>query len=162
MMFHIPAKSGGGKTTLCLVLLYLFACLFVLSFVLYAVFNSDTKKLLLFESLDKKGIYAEICVVPKQEPRSSLEYFCSELLLGPKTDRYRPLFADGTRALSVFKGIDGVLYINLNKEALLQNGTASQTLRACELLEKNMKKNAYAAGNVIIAVSGQKVYEYSD
>ncbi len=133
---------------------------FVFSCAMYVLFYPGTKKLLLFESLDKNGIYAETCFVPYEKAQSDLDYITAELLLGPKTDRYRPLFSPGTKTLSLFKGRGGTVYVNLNKDALLQNGTASQTLAACKLLERNIRKNCGGTGSVVIAISGRKVYEY--
>ncbi|MGI5173952.1 GerMN domain-containing protein [Treponema sp. OMZ 840] len=135
---------------------------FVLSFTLYLIFYPGTKKLLLFESLDKNGVYAENCFIPRKPVQSSLMYFTEELLAGPKNDRYRPLFPAGTKILSFFKGKDGTLYINLNGEALLQKRTSSETAAACKLLEQNIQKNYNSADNIMIAILGHKVYEYTD
>ena len=100
------------------------AALFVFSLALYIIFYPGSRKLFLFESLDKSAVYAEARYIPRKHFRSSMRFFTDELLLGPQSDRYRPLFAQGTRALDFFKGADGVLYVNLNEKAVLQNGSS--------------------------------------
>lgn len=135
------------------------AALFVFSLALYIIFYPGSRKLFLFESLDKNAVYAEARYIPKKHFRSSIRFFTDELLLGPESDRYRPLFAKGTRALDFFKGTDGVLYINLNEKAVLQSGSSSATHTACKLLAQNLRKN-YNVRNIQITIMGNEIYAY--
>ena len=135
------------------------AALFVFSLALYIIFYPGSRKLFLFESLDKSALYAEARYIPRKHFRSSMRFFTYELLLGPQSDRYRPLFAQGTRALDFFKGADGVLYVNLNEKAVLQNGSSSATHTACKLLAQNLRKN-YNVHAIEITMMGHEIYVY--
>jgi len=90
-----------------------------------------------------------------------VRWFTEDLLLGPQTDRYRPLFPIGTKLVSFFKGNDGTVYIDLSEEAALQKRTSSQTAVACKLLEQNLRKN-YNMHKISISIGGHTVYEYTD
>lgn len=134
---------------------------FVLSLILYLAFYPGTRKLFLFESLDKKGTFAESRFIPRDHPYTQAHWFTEDLLLGPQTDRYRPLFPIGTKLVSFFKGNDGTVYVDLSEEAALQKRTSSQTAAACKLLEQNLRKN-YNMHKISISIAGHKVYEYTD
>jgi len=134
---------------------------FVLSLILYSAFYPGTRKLFLFESLDRPGICAESRFIPRSHPYTQARRFTEDLLLGPQTDRYRPLFPIQTKLVSFFKGKDGTVYIDLSEEAALQKRTSSQTEAACKLLEQNLRKN-YNMYKTSISIGGHKVYEYTD
>jgi len=134
---------------------------FVLSLVLYLAFYPGTRKLFLFESLDRRGVFAESRFIPRTHPYAQVRWFTEDLLLGPQTDRYRPLFPIGTKLVSFFKGNDGTVYIDLSEEAALQKRTSSQTAVACKLLEQNLRKN-YNMHKISISIGGHTVYEYTD
>ena len=137
------------------------ASLFVLSLIFYLVFYPGTRKLFLFESLDRSGVFAESRFIPRNHPHGQARRFTEDLLLGPQTDRYRPLFPIRTKLVSFFKGKDGTVYIDLSEEAALQKGTSSETLAACRLLEQNLRKN-YNMHKICVSISGHTVYEYTD
>ena len=146
---------------------------FIFSFVSYLIFYPGTPKLFLFESLDIQSdvksdmqtagkIYAEKRFIPRNRTKPSLEYFCDELLLGPIGDRYRPLFAPGTKMRTFFKKRGGTVYIDLNEGALFQAGVSSNTKKACYLLEQNIRKNYNSVGNIVITMMGHEIYKYTD
>ncbi|WP_428768542.1 hypothetical protein V1L52_07875 [Treponema sp. HNW] len=135
---------------------------FVFSFVFYLVFYPGTKKLFLFESLDNTDLYAESRFIPRNRTGSSLEYFCDELLLGPLSDRYRPLFARGTGMRAFLKKRGGTLYIDLNEKALFQSGISSEPKTGCRLLEQNIRKNYNSVDNIVITMMGREIYGYTD
>ena len=140
---------------------------FFCSLILYVTFYPGTKKLFLFESLnlqasDGAALYAEKRFIPRSRTKSSVEYFCDELLLGPFTDRYRPLFASGTKARVFFNKRKKTLYIDLNEGALFENAGSSDTKKACTLLEQNIRKNHNSIDNIVITMMGHEIYKYTD
>lgn len=160
--------TGGERFVFSSVMLAFFLC----SLILYAVFYPGTKKLFLFESLDlqsfdsrsrgKTPVYAEKRFIPRTRTKSSVEYFCDELLLGPFTDRYRPLFAEGTKGRVLFNKRKNTLYIDLNEGALFRNAVSSDTKKACALLEQNIRKNYNSIDNIVITMMGHEIYKYTD
>lgn len=144
---------------------------FVFSFVSYLIFYPGTPKLFLFESMDIQSgsttseagkIYAEKRFIPRNRTKPSLEYFCDELLLGPIGDRYRPLFASGTKMRAFLKKGGGTVYIDLNEGALFQTAVSSETKKACALLEQNIRKNYNSVDNIVITMMGHEIYKYTD
>lgn len=141
-------------------LLVTVATLFIVSLVLALIFSPGIKKVFIYESMDSDMLYFETRHIPPQTVQGDIAYFVEELLLGPISDRYRPLFAKGTRVLSCFIGTDEVLYINLSEEALLQQGESSSTAVAYDLLKKNVLKNFNDVDNIEVFIIGNKVSEY--
>lgn len=131
--------------------------LFLISLIFCILFSPGTRKLFIYESIDGDTLYSEAHYIPRKPVQGDIAYFVDELLLGPTSDRYRPLFATGTKALSCFIGEDKTLYINLSEEAVFQKGKSSKTSTACYLLEKNVLKNYNAVDNIIIFMMGNRV-----
>ena len=50
------------------------------------------------------------------------------------------------------------MYLDLSEEAMLQSGISSETIKAVELLEKNIKKNFHNINEVILFMMGVEVY----
>lgn len=155
--------AGGEHFIFSSIMLAFFLC----SLILYAVFYPGTKKLFLFESLnpqsaDGTALYAEKRFIPRSRTKLSVEYFCDELLLGPFTDRYRPLFAAGTKGRVFFNKRKKTLYIDLNEGALFQDSVSSDTKKACALLEQNIRKNYNSVDNIVITMMGHEIYTYTD
>ncbi len=131
--------------------------LLLVSLALYIIFNPGTKVIYLFESLDSETLHSEIRYIPRNTVQGELHFFVDELLLGPISNRYKPLFANGTRALSCFLGENGTLYINLNENALFEGNESSKTLFAVELLKKNVLKNYKYVDNIDVFIMGNLV-----
>ena len=110
-----------------------------------------------FQSLDDNKTHFEIRYLPKVSKEERVKQYIDDLLLGPINDRYRPLFAIGTKINSCFIR-DKILYIDLSGEAVLQNGISSDTKTAVELLKLNITKNFGGIDDVILFMMGQEVY----
>lgn len=136
--------------------------LFLVSLIFYLIFSSETQKIFIYESINSDDqLYFEARHIPKEPVQGDIAYFVDELLLGPITARYRPLFGPNTKVLFCFIGADKTLYINLSEEALFQKENSSETFISYELLKKNILTNYNTIDNVIIFMMGNRVYDYS-
>ncbi len=135
------------------------AVLLVISLIFYLIFNSGKRAVLLFESMDNSGLYSEYRYIPRGTVQGDVHYFVDELLLGPTSNRYKPLFAHGTKALSCFLTEENILYINLNENALFSGNSSSETVKACELLKINVLKNYKHVDNIRVFIMGNLVAE---
>ncbi len=140
-----------------LVFIIVTAVIFITSIIFYAVFYPGNKVTMIFESMDDNLYYCESRFMPKNTQQGKLEFFVDELLLGPVMPRYRPLFGDGTRALSCFVGEDETLYINLNEHAIISADKSSESLMGCTLLKENIYKNFPAIKNIEIFIMGNLI-----
>ena len=148
------AKKINKKIIFTSVILIL---VFIFSLVFYLIQTNSNRRIFLFESLDDDKVHIEIRYLPKIEKEKQIQQYIDELLLGPLHDRYRPLFSRNTKILSCFQR-DNVLYLDLSEEAILQSGISSETIKAVELLEKNIKKNFHNINEVILFMMGVEVY----
>ncbi len=139
------------------ILMYVVVGVFIVSLTLYFVFSPGSRATFIFESMDNDVLYLEHRYIPRNTAQESISYFVDELLLGPISNRYKPLFANGTRALSCFVNEDNVLYINLNEKAIFQEDESSETLFACELLKKNVLKNYKYVDNIKVFIMGNLI-----
>ena len=131
--------------------------IFLTSLIFYLVELKSNKMIFIFQSLDDDKTHFEIRYLPQVEKEQRIKQYIDDLLLGPITDRYRPLFADGTKINSCYVR-DKILYIDLSEEAVLQKGISSDTKTAVELLKLNITKNFNGINDVILSMMGQEVY----
>ena len=135
---------------------------FVLSFCLYNFQTEGVRRLFYFESLDNPGLFAEVrYVVPYTEEQSideQVEQFANDLLLGPVVNRFKNLFAPGTRIKTCFVR-DGVLYVDITEQALQPNDVTSSIKRGKEIFEKNILKNFPDIRAVDFFIDGKYAYE---
>ncbi len=132
-----------------------FVVLFSLLF--FIVFYPGKRAAFIFESMDSDYLYIEHRYIPRDSAQGDISYFVDELLLGPISNRYKPLFVNGTRAVSCFLAEDKTLYIDLNEKALLPGKTTSDTIYACELLKKNVLKNHKYVDTIKVFIMGNLV-----
>ncbi len=130
---------------------------FVVSVIFYLAFYPGKRVVLLFESMDSNSLAIEHRYIPSDVVQGEIAYFVDELLLGPVSNRSKPLFANNTRAISCFLTEDNVLYINLNEKALFSGNSSSETLIACDLLKKNVLKNYKYVDTVEVFIMGNMV-----
>lgn len=145
-----------------LVKIIVFSCLFLAALIVSLAFilnrKADNRFVFLFESLDDSELHIETRYVNTVPDESDVNCFINELLLGPMTNRYRPLFAKGTLLQSCFVR-DGVLYVDLTDEALLKSGSSSETERACALLKENVQRNFRQISDIKVFISGIEAYK---
>ncbi len=155
MVFY---KNFITKTVKQKIALIAIIALFI-SILFYILGSPGKKATFLFESMDSNSLYAEYRYIPSDSVQGDIQYFVDELLLGPLSNRYKPLFALGTRTLSCFLSEDSTLYINLNEKALFASNSSSETINACELLKKNVLKNYKYVDTIKVFIMGNLVTE---
>ncbi|MCK9168905.1 MAG: GerMN domain-containing protein [Treponema sp.] len=114
----------------------------------------------MFESLDNGKVCMESRYLPLKTVQGRVNMYVDELLLGPETDRFRPLFSAGTRTVSCFKR-GGTLYVELSDTLLTEAGEASAIKTGIELFRKNILHNFENIHTVEVFVGGRPVYEGS-
>lgn len=144
------------------IIFYLSIIIFILSLglsiFLYIVQNNSIRRVFFFEHIDQPQLYIEDRYIAHVEGQSDVELFVKELVLGPLSDRYRPIFPRGTSLLSCFVNQNEV-NINLSENAAFATGTVSISVDAVELLNKNICTNFSNISKVNLFISGKKVYE---
>lgn len=138
-----------------------FSAIFVTALVISLIFISarkaDGRYVFLFESLDDADVHVEVRYINTVPDGDEITCYLNDLLLGPSTNRYRPLFASGTTLRSCFLR-NGTLFIDLSGEAMLQAGASSETERACSLLKENITSNFSRVDDIQIFILGNEVY----
>lgn len=135
----------------------IFLVALIVSLVFILIGNKDGRYVLLFESLDDQDVHAEVRYLDTIPYSDEVTTFVRELLLGPATNRYRPLFSKSVSLESCILR-DGVLYIDLSEEASVKEGSSSETERACSLLKENINLNFKKIEAVNIFISGIEAY----
>lgn len=139
------------------VLIILGISTFILSFVSIFIWGNPLTKNIIYESMDSKKLQVEKRYIPSSV-ENKLTWYVNELILGPFSERNKLLFPHGTKVLSCFVS-EGVLYLDLSEEALLQAGISSETKTGCELLVKNIKRNFSNIKQVNVFMMGNEVYK---
>ncbi len=129
----------------------------LISLTVFLINSPGKRAIFIFESMDSNRLYSEHRYIPNDTLQGELQYYVDELLLGPISNRYKPLFAHGTKTLSCFLTEDNILYIHLNEKALFQGNSSSETLKACELLKKNVLKNHKYVDSIRVFIMGNLV-----
>lgn len=119
--------------------------------------SADNRFVFLFESLDDAYEHLEVRYLNTVPGEEEIVCYVKELVLGPATNRYRPLFSKGTTVESCFMR-DGVLYVDLSSDALLPAGISSETEKACSLLKKNIRTNFKKVQDIKVFISGIEAY----
>lgn len=131
---------------------------FVFSLVIWLVNFPGNRRVFTFYSLDKNALIAETRFLPAKPAQGDVALFVDELLLGPITERCRPIFSPDTRTISAFAH-DGVLYVNISREALAEKGGAVSVKEGCEIFSKNILRNFRKIKSVKLFIDYQAVYE---
>ena len=76
--------------------------------------------------------------MPRRKGGEKTALYVEELLLGPKTERARPIFSPGTKVEFCFER-DKVLYVGLSSALLEKTGNASEIMDGIELFKKNVR-----------------------
>ncbi|MDR3284840.1 MAG: GerMN domain-containing protein [Treponema sp.] len=138
------------------ILFAVFAGLLAVSVYFYIHDRSGARRMFYFPSYDGVTLYTEVRFLPKAPAQGDIRLFVDELLLGPLTDRCRPLFSQGTRTLSCVQQAH-TLYLDLSSEGFFSDGAAVPVREAVEILGKNIKANFPLLDTVEIFIAGVKV-----
>ena len=126
------------------------------SFCRYLMERPGSRRVFYFESLDTHKISTEIRFLPSKPVQGKEHIFVDELLLGPMTNRFRPLFTQGTKAEFCF--VRGrTMYVGLSKEAVQVTPETADIRKGMELFKKNVLKNFTTIDTVVMYIDGQSV-----
>lgn len=148
--FFLPAVLCASLAVLCAVVSLIF---------FYINGRNEKERIVLyFSSLDSSRLCSEARYVPKNPPQGREALFVSELLLGPMTNRFIPLFANGT-TLDFCMVQNDVLYVGLSKEALNVTAKSADIKSAVDLLQYNIVRKFTKINTVLVYIDGKSVYE---
>lgn len=116
------------------------AAVFLFSLIVYAAKTSGSRYVFRFQSVDSGRANIEWRLLPRRKGSEKTSVYVDELLLGPKTERARPIFSPGTKAEFCFER-DRVLYVGLSEDLLEKSGNASEIMEGIELFKLNVKKS---------------------
>lgn len=129
---------------------------FVFSAVEYFSKIHGRRFLFRFESVDAKKTSLEYRILPHKKGSEAISLYVDEILLGPKTERARPIFSPGTKSKFCF--LRGkTLFVNLSGELLYQTGNAGDIMRGIELFKKNIFKTFPQVKSVEIFIDGKQI-----
>jgi len=131
---------------------------FVLSLVLWIMSYPGIRRVFMFQSAATGKICMESRYLPRRPVQGKVNCYVDELLLGPLTAEYRPLFTRGTRAQSCFVR-DGILYVDLSDALISESDGASEIRQGMELFRKNILYNFKNINTIEVFVAGNHAYE---
>lgn len=127
-------KIKGPKEILAAAL----AAIFVFSLAAYFAKTPKIRYSFRFQSVDSGRDNIEWRLLPYRKGSQKVVLYVEELLLGPKTERSRPVFSPGTRVDFCFDR-GKVLYVGLTPALLEKSGNASEIMDGIQLFKKNVR-----------------------
>lgn len=138
--------------------LIIFFVALILSFIIYLVKRPGDRYVFYFDSLDSKKVCTETRYLPSNPPVSKINSFVDDLLLGPMTNRYLPLFNKDTHKTFCF--VEGkTLSVGISKEALQISSQTADIYRGMKLFKQNILKNFNNINTVDLYIDGVYVEE---
>ena len=131
------------------VLKILLLAVFIFSATLYFMKTPGRRFLFRFESVDKGKSSLEYRILPHRKGDDAISLYVDELLLGPKTERARPIFSLGTESKFCF----------LREKTLFGTGNAGEIMDGIELFKKNIFKSFPKVKSVEIFIDGKKILD---
>lgn len=141
------------------ILKILLLAVFVFSATLYFVKTPGRRFLFRFESVDKGKSSLEYRILPHRKGDDAISLYVDELLLGPKTERARPIFSPGTESEFCFLR-EKTLFVNLSGELLYRTGNAGEIMAGIELFKKNILKSFPKVKSVEIFIDGKEMLSH--
>jgi hypothetical protein len=130
-----------------------FLATLLFSFGRYLFERPGDRRVFYFESLDTNKISTEVRFLPSKPVQGKEKIFVDELLLGPMTNRFRPLFSPGTKADFCF--VRGrTMYVGLSKEAVQITPETADIKKGMELFKKNILKNFTNIDTIVMYIDG--------
>ena len=111
---------------------------FLFSLAAYLIQTRGSRYVFRFQSVDSGRANVEWRFLPRRKGGEKPALYVEELLLGPKTERARPIFSPGTKVEFCFER-DKVLYVGLSSALLEKTGNASEIMEGIELFKKNVR-----------------------
>ena len=126
-----------------------------------AVFQAKTpgrRYVFRFQSVDSGRNNIEWRFLKKIKGSQKQALYVDELLLGPRTERSRPLFSPGTKAEFCFER-GRVLYVCLTSSSLEKTGNASEIMDGIALFKKNVNAAFPMLKKIEIYIDGKGILE---
>ena len=134
----------------------------IFSVVMYCVRKPQSRYVYYFNSFDTEKIYCEARRKQGDSSKESIDekinYFVSDLLLGPMTNNYKYLFNPST--VLEFCFVEGkVLNVGLSEQALKLSPEYSSLKEGVQLLRFNIVKNFTNIDKVNVFLGGVSIYD---
>lgn len=136
------------------VALGVFAASFIFSVVCWFLDDFKNRNVFYFKAFDSDKLYTETRYTVK--PQDEVKTFVEDVVLGPMTNRYVRIFAQGTR-VEFCHSKDGNLYVGLSKEALKVSGEAMDIREGCRLFRENIVRNFTNFNKIYMYIDGESV-----
>ena len=131
---------------------------FLFSLAAYFIQTPGGRYVFRFQSVDSGRANIEWRLLPRRKGSQKPALYVEELLLGPKTERARPVFSPGTKATFCFER-DRVLYVNLTGDLLEKTGNASEIMEGIELFKRNVRAAFPRLKQVEIYIEGRGILQ---
>lgn len=136
--------------------LILFLAVLIFSAVKFSMNSTDSRYVMYFNSLDTDCLCTEIRFLNDTPHQGKEQFFVEELLLGPMTNRYIPLFNKNTTCDFCFVR-DKCLYVGLSSEALVLNSETEDLKNGLKIFRTNIMKNFKNINTVMMYIDGREV-----
>ena len=143
------------------IIAFLFVAVIVCATILSVTSHSGVKRVFYFPAIGTDKLVKEVRYIPKNPVQGDVRLYVDELLLGSQLPRLRPLFSLGT-TVSFFSLNDGILYVDLTDDVILQKSDSPDIEVGINLFEKNIKKNFKNIAEIKLFIGGKSVYKYSE
>ena len=141
--------------------LFALCIILIVSFAAWLLSKPGKRYIFRFESADTGMVAVEYRYLPfKGYPENVLQY-ADELIVGPKTERFRLLFSAGTHFESRFVR-DDVLYVNLSPDVLDMSGSCSDIKTGIDLFKKNILNTFGKIKAVEMYIDNKSIYSEVD
>ncbi len=129
------------------------------SFLFWLLKFPGVKAVFIYESADSQTLSVERRFYKGKPAVSKIRTYVDELLLGPVTERCKPVFAQGTKALSCFER-GNVLYVDFSADLLEADGKETDFRKQINLFERNIRSNFPLIKEINVFIDGNAPFEY--
>ena len=120
-------------------------------------YKNKSRWIFYFNSYDCEENCFEARYSPEMDIDKAVKFFVDDLVLGAMTNRFKRLFALGTKVDFCFLSGDE-LYVGLSKDALFVNTETFNLRGNVDLLRKNVEKNFPSIAAVNVYIDGKVAF----
>ncbi len=131
--------------------------IFSFSAVWYLIKGSQ-RRTFRFPVIGTETIACEVRYLPRNPAQGNLCLYVDELLLGPQTQRARPLFSAGTKNEFCFQR-GKTLYVGLSQDVLYEVPEAARIKEGIALFRENIRRNFRGIKEIALFIDGKYVEE---
>lgn len=130
--------------------------LFVTSLAFFLKKPLEKRHIFTFAMIGSEKLITEVRYLSNEPAQGAIQLYVDELLLGPQTQRARPLFSLGTKTDFCFLR-DKTLYIGLTKSVLYQTSSAMDIVNGIELFKTNLLHNFKSISQIELFIDNRPV-----